>query len=114
MCIRDINIGAGSSGDSTFLLAEAVKQGAKSWLQTVRDTEAITTCLEAGIGSNVSVEVGGKTDSLHGNPVMLNGRITRISDGRIEDKGTVHRAIWKDLVRADHPNIYVEKDNDDD
>jgi len=30
-----------------------------------------------------------------------------------EDKGTVHRAIWKDIVRADHPNIYVEKDNDD-
>ena len=29
-----------------------------------------------------------------------------------EDKGTVHRAIWKDLVRADHPNIYVENDND--
>ena len=29
-----------------------------------------------------------------------------------EDKGTVHRAIWKDLVRADHSNIYVEKDND--
>ena len=29
-----------------------------------------------------------------------------------EDKGTVHRAIWKDLVRADHPNIYVEKDDD--
>ena len=31
-----------------------------------------------------------------------------------EDKGTVHRAIWKDIVRADHPNIYIEKDNDDD
>ena len=30
-----------------------------------------------------------------------------------EDKGTVHRAIWKDIVRADHPNIYVEKDDDD-
>jgi len=29
-----------------------------------------------------------------------------------EDKGTVHRAIWKDLVRADHSNIYVEKDDD--
>jgi microcystin degradation protein MlrC len=88
------NIGAGSSGDSTFLLAEAVKQGAKSWLQTVRDTEAINTCLKAGIGSNVTVEVGGKTDSLHGNPVILNGRITRISDGRFEDNGTVH-AGWR-------------------
>ncbi len=30
-----------------------------------------------------------------------------------EDKGTVHRAIWKDIVRADHPNIYVEKDDDE-
>jgi len=29
-----------------------------------------------------------------------------------EDKGTVHRATWKDLVRADHPNIYVEKDDE--
>ena len=29
-----------------------------------------------------------------------------------EDNGTVHRASWQDLVRADHPNIYVENDND--
>ena len=28
-----------------------------------------------------------------------------------EDKGQVHKAFWQDLVRADHPNIYVEKDN---
>jgi len=34
-----------------------------------------------------------------------------IEHGR--DKGTVHRASWQDLVRADHPNIYVEKDDDD-
>jgi microcystin degradation protein MlrC len=88
------NIGAGSSGDSTFLLDEAVKQGARSWLQTVRDTEAIATCLRAGIGATVTVEVGGKTDSLHGDPVRLTGRITRMSDGRFEDTGTVH-AGWR-------------------
>ena len=88
------NIGAGSSGDSTFLLAEAVTQGAASWLQTVRDTEAISACLEAGIGNNVTVEVGGKTDSLHGQPISLTGRVTRISDGRFEDSGTVH-AGWR-------------------
>ena len=29
-----------------------------------------------------------------------------------EDKGTVHRASWQDLVRADHPNIYVRKDDE--
>jgi microcystin degradation protein MlrC len=88
------NIGAGSSGDSTFLLAEAVKQGAKSWLQTVRDTEAIAVCLEAGIGATVTVEVGGKTDSLHGDPVRVTGHISRMSDGLFEDTGTVH-AGWR-------------------
>ncbi|MQG29210.1 MAG: M81 family metallopeptidase, partial [SAR202 cluster bacterium] len=88
------NIGAGSAGDSTFLLAEAVKQGAKSWLQTVRDSEAIVVCLEAGIGSTVTLEIGGKTDSLHGDRVRMTGRITRISDGRFEDTGPVH-AGWR-------------------
>ncbi|NQW21708.1 MAG: M81 family metallopeptidase [Chloroflexi bacterium] len=88
------NIGAGSSGDSTFLLAEAIKQGASSWLQTIRDTEAIGACLIAGVGATITVKVGGKTDSLHGEPVELTGRITRMSDGRFEDTGTVH-AGWR-------------------
>ena len=88
------NIGAGSSGDSTFLLAEALKQGAKSWLQTIRDPEAIEACLTAGIGKTITVKVGGKTDSMHGKPVQLTGRITRISDGRFEDAGIVH-AGWR-------------------
>ena len=88
------NIGAGSAGDSTFLLDEAIKQGASSWLQTVRDPGAIEECLAAGIGSTITLSVGGKTDSLHGNPVRLTGRITRISDGRFEDTGTVH-AGWR-------------------
>tara|TARA_R100001163_G_scaffold51341_1_gene38754 strand:+ start:4241 stop:4612 length:372 start_codon:yes stop_codon:yes gene_type:complete len=30
-----------------------------------------------------------------------------------EDKGKVYKAFWKDIVRADHPNIYVEKDDDE-
>ena len=88
------NIGAGSAGDSTFLLAEGVRQGAKSWLQTIRDPEAIAVCLEAGIGATVTVEVGGKTDSLHGEPVQMTGHISRISDGLFEDTGTVH-AGWR-------------------
>jgi microcystin degradation protein MlrC len=88
------NIGAGSSGDSTFLLEEAVKQGAKSWLQTVRDPEAIAKCLVAGIGADITLEIGGKTDSLHGVPVRLTGHISRMSDGRFEDTGVVH-AGWR-------------------
>ena len=73
---------------------DAAREGVSSWLQTVRDTEAIAVCLAAGIGSTVTVDVGGKTDSLHGIPVRVTGRITRISDGRFEDAGPVH-AGWR-------------------
>jgi microcystin degradation protein MlrC len=88
------NIGAGSSGDSTFLLVEAIRQGAKSWLQTIRDTEAVATCVKAGVGSHLELEIGGKTDSLHGDPVRVTGRVRVISDGRFEDSGGVH-AGWR-------------------
>jgi microcystin degradation protein MlrC len=88
------NIGAGSSGDSTFLLAQALEQGAKSWLQTIRDTEAVAECVKAGVGSHVELTVGGKTDSLHGEPVRVTGRVRVISDGRFEDSGGVH-AGWR-------------------
>ena len=99
------NIGAGSSGDSTFLLAEALKQGAKSWLQTIRDPEAIDACLTTGIGKIITVNVGGKTDSIHGEPVQLTGRITRISDGQFEDAGTVH-AGWRFFDAG--PTVVIE------
>jgi len=29
-----------------------------------------------------------------------------------ESKGEIHPAHWQDLVRADHPNIYVRKDDE--
>jgi microcystin degradation protein MlrC len=88
------NIGAGSSGDSTFLLAEAIRQGARSWLQTIRDTEAVAECVKAGVGARITLSVGGKSDDMHGEPVSLTGRVRVISDGRFEDKGTVH-AGWR-------------------
>ncbi len=88
------NIGAGSSGDSTFLLAEAMKRGVPFWLQTIRDPEAAATCHEAGVGAQVELEVGGKSDSLHGKPVKISGTVAKLSDGRFEDSGTVH-AGWR-------------------
>ena len=30
-----------------------------------------------------------------------------------EDKGTVVKSFWKDLVRANHPDVYVEEDDND-
>ena len=41
------NIGGGSAGDSTFLLAELLAQGAPGWVMTLADPAAVKPSAEA-------------------------------------------------------------------
>jgi microcystin degradation protein MlrC len=84
------NIGGGSPGDSTILLAEAKRLGARSYLQTLYDPEAVQACIAAGVGSDVTLMVGAKTDDRHGRPVEMSGCVRVISDGRFEDPTPTH------------------------
>jgi microcystin degradation protein MlrC len=84
------NIGGGSSADSTILLAAAQRLGVRSYLQTLFDPEAVAACVEAGVGSTVTLDVGAKTDDLHGKPVTVTGRVRLISDGKFEDHRPTH------------------------
>jgi len=84
------NIGAGSSADSTFLLAEARRLGIRSYLQTLYDPEAVGDCAEVGVGSGITMTVGGKTDDMHGEPVMVTGTVRALSDGLYEDPLPTH------------------------
>jgi len=87
------NIGAGSSGDSTVILEEAMAQGARSYLQTLRDPEAVAVCDALGVGGIVNMLVGGKTDGLHGRPVPITGTLRELSGGAFEDNRALH-AGW--------------------
>lgn len=76
------NIGGGSPGDCTFILAELLKQDASGFVVVVYDPEAVQSCIQAGVGGNVSLEVGGKVDNLHGDPVSISGTVRLIHDGQ--------------------------------
>ncbi len=76
------NIGGGSPGDSTFILAELLRQGASRFVVVVYDPEGVQNCIQAGVGGAVSLEVGGKTDNRHGDPVTINGSVHLIHDGQ--------------------------------
>jgi microcystin degradation protein MlrC len=76
------NIGGGSAGDSTFILSELLHQQAEAWLVVLADPEAVLACAKAGIGASVTLEVGGKTDQLHGKPVTISGRVKCLHDGK--------------------------------
>jgi len=84
------NIGAGSSADSTHILHAAKKLGIKGYLQTLYDPDAASSCAASGVGSTVTLEVGGKTDSMHGDPVMVTGIVRTLFRGKFEDDRPTH------------------------
>ncbi len=84
------NIGGGSSADSTHILTQVVERGISSFLQTLYDPESVQACVSAGIGATVTLDVGGKTDDMHGNPVRVTGKVRAITDGQYEELGPSH------------------------
>jgi microcystin degradation protein MlrC len=75
------NIGGGASGDSTFLLAELIRQKAEGWVVVIADAAAYEAAARAGVGGAFDMEVGGKTDRFHGSPVRVRGRVKSLHLG---------------------------------
>ena len=75
------NIGGGSPGDSTFILSELDKQNASEYVVVICDPECVQSCVQAGVDNKVSLQVGGKADNQHGEPVAIQGTIRSIHDG---------------------------------
>ena len=84
------NVGGGSPGDSTHVLAAARRLGIGGLFQSLCDPEAVRACQEAGVGGTVSISVGGKTDGLHGEPVPITGTVRLLDGGKFEDPGATH------------------------
>ena len=84
------NVGGGSPGDSTHVLSAAKRLGIGGLFQSLCDPEAVEACKAAGLGATVHLEVGGKTDDLHGEPVSITGTVRLLDDGKFEDPGATH------------------------
>ena len=84
------NVGGGSPGDSTLILAEIVAQKASNAMVVLFDAESVARCVEAGVRNPVNLQVGGKTDGRHGSPVSVQGRVRMISDGIFQEPEVRH------------------------
>jgi microcystin degradation protein MlrC len=87
------NIGGGTPGDGTVLLAELLAQGADEATVVVADPAAVATAFAAGVGGVVQAAVGGKTDRLHGEPVSIAGRVRLLCDGRWIHEGPENAGV---------------------
>lgn len=94
------NIGAGTPGDSTFILAELLEQNAESAVLIIADPESVDRVIEVGVGQMAELLVGGKTDIFHGEPVAVNARVKLISDGVFQNRGHMRDGIIEDMGRT--------------
>ncbi|NOZ33506.1 MAG: M81 family metallopeptidase, partial [Alphaproteobacteria bacterium] len=78
------NIGGGTPGDGTGILAPLLASGRTNIVAIINDPQAAAQCHAAGKGADVSLEIGAKTDAHHGRPVAIRATVQHLSDGRFE------------------------------
>jgi microcystin degradation protein MlrC len=76
------NIGGGSAGDGTVLLAELLRQKSKGFVVVLHAPGAVVAAKHAGIGGVFEGIVGGVVDHLHGAPVHIRGIVRTLHDGQ--------------------------------
>ncbi len=95
------NPGGGAPCDGTVILRELIKRKAKNVVICVlRDPEAVSKAIEAGVGNRLTMRIGGKTDKLHGDPVEVTGYVKVIADGKFLRKGPMGAGTVTNLGRT--------------
>jgi microcystin degradation protein MlrC len=82
------NIGGGSPGDGTAILAELFAQQADGAVVLMTEPDLAREAARVGEGGEVDTDVGAKTDNLHGSPVRVRGQVRAVTDGRYRSGGT--------------------------
>ena len=89
------NPGGGGYGDATAFLKGLVEAGVESVVfHAICDPEAVRDGMRAGIGTKVTLTLGGKTDpSMGGGPLPLFGEVTCLTNGRFVAYGPMGGGI---------------------
>ena len=86
------NCGAGGITDVMAVFGEALSQGLDDVVAgPFCDPGAAASLVDAGVGAEITIELGGKVDmpaiDLAGEPMMLTGTVIAVSDGRYQVTG---------------------------
>jgi microcystin degradation protein MlrC len=89
---------SGGPGDSVELLRFFFTQRVDgAALALVRDPEVVQAAIAAGPGGKIAVDLGAKTDRLHGDPLPVRGHVKLLSDGRYINDGPMMTGLTVDL-----------------
>eukprot|EP00756_Hemistasia_phaeocysticola_P016925 Hpha_TRINITY_DN15504_c0_g8::TRINITY_DN15504_c0_g8_i1::g.107061::m.107061 len=99
------NVGAGAPGDATHLLRALLASDAavpfkpgEAAFGWIYDSAALRSIIAAGVGNTVHLSLGGKLDSIAGEPVVATAEVVALTDGRFEAKpGAAFSGGMRDL-----------------
>ena len=70
---------AGGVGDVTYFLSRALEFQPDSMIYaSIPDAAAVESCMKAGLGAEVDLEIGGKLDYRNSQPLFINGTVVYI------------------------------------
>ncbi|MBL8544450.1 MAG: M81 family metallopeptidase [Hyphomonadaceae bacterium] len=94
------NPGGGGDGDSTHLLAPLWASGiAKIGAALINDAAALESALQAGIGAELTLPLGGKLSRYSGAPLVVSGRVAGIAQSVSPPLGAAPGAPIGPIVR---------------
>ena len=95
------NPGGGSACDGTALLWALLDLGAEDVaFAVIADPEVVGIAAAAGVGATVAVDLGGKTDDLHGFPIPVEATVQHLSDGHFVYEGPMDTGVPATLGRT--------------
>lgn len=91
-CLLDMgdNVGGGSAADGTELVAAIHDRAIGPAFACLFDPEAVQACEKVGVGNELEISVGGKTDELHGKPVRVRATVRSMHDGLFQEPNPRH------------------------
>ena len=100
--MRD-NTGGGSPGDSTGMLRAFIEAGVRNaCVLNITDPDAVRQCRAEGIGAMLTLDVGGKSSPLQGQPVRMTARVVALSDGKFSYDGPMFAGLESNLGPSAH------------
>lgn len=92
VCLLDMgdNVGGGSAADGTLIAHELLDRGGAAAFLCLYDPESVEQAVAAGIGSRLTLNMGGKTDDRHGSPIRTEVRVQGIHEGRFTESAVRH------------------------
>jgi len=109
------NVTAGGAGDIPYFVQRLLAAGAqRAVVAGIADAEAVEGCAKAGVGTEVTMAIGGKLDNINGQPLKVTGTVTQIEERPSEESSptlAVLRVAGVDIILTTELRAFTTLDS---